>query len=76
MGAADGALNTHTTMAKPTTTHRVDAIYMARVYLAQARTQRHRGAWHATLLRWAAGQRRGAMAGDTRQRHTANALDA
>lgn len=39
----------------------VDAIYMARVYLAQARTQRHRPDWHATLLRWAAQNRRAAM---------------
>ncbi len=30
----------------------------ARVYLAQARLQRHRGAWHATLLTWAAKCRR------------------
>ena len=41
------------TRKKPTT-----AAYMARVYLAQARTQRHRGAWHATLLNWAAKCRR------------------
>lgn len=41
--------------------HCVDAIYMARVYLAQARTQRHRPDWHATLLRWAAQNRRAAM---------------
>lgn len=44
-----------------TTRPTVDAIYMARVYLAQARTRRHFGAWHATLLRWAAGQRAAAM---------------
>lgn len=37
------------------------AIHMARVYLAQARCARHRHQWHATLLRWAAGQRRAAQ---------------
>lgn len=40
----------------------VTPAYMARVYLAQARTQRHRGAWHATLLLWAANARRAAAA--------------
>ena len=44
------------------TTTRVDALYMARVYIAQARVQRHRGAWRATMLRWAAKCRRAAMA--------------
>lgn len=38
----------------------VTPAYMARVYLAQARTQRHRPAWHATLLQWAANVRRAA----------------
>lgn len=44
-------------------THRpcTDTIYMARAYLAQARARRHFPAWHATLLRWAAGQRAAAM---------------
>lgn len=42
-----------TTRKRPTS-----ASYMARVYLAQASQQRHRGAWHATLLTWAAKCRR------------------
>ena len=37
-----------------------DAIYMARVYLAQARASRRHPGWHATLLRWAAQHRRAA----------------
>lgn len=41
---------------------KVDDTYMARVYLAQARVQRHRPQWHATLLRWAAKHRAAAMA--------------
>lgn len=36
----------------------INAAYMARVYLQQARNQRHRGGWHATLLNWAAKCRR------------------
>jgi hypothetical protein len=39
----------------------VDDRYMARVYLAQARVNRHRPAWHATLLRWAASRRLASM---------------
>lgn len=39
----------------------VDDRYMARVYIQQARCQRHRGAWHATLLRWAGKARASAM---------------
>jgi len=48
-------------MTRATATTHTDALYMARVYLAQARVQRHRPAWHATLLRWAAGHRAAAM---------------
>ena len=48
-------------MKKPD--ERASCIYMARVYLAQARTQRNRNEWHATLLCWAARQRLAAMRG-------------
>lgn len=33
-------------------------IYMARIYLAQARQFRRHGNWHATLLLWAANRRK------------------
>jgi hypothetical protein len=33
-------------------------VYMARVFLAQARHSRQHAAWHATLLNWAACRRR------------------
>lgn len=46
---------------RPFKSERAAAIHMARVYLAQARCARHRHQWHATLLRWAAGQRRAAQ---------------
>ena len=46
---------------RPFKTERAAAIHMARVYLAQARCARRRHQWHATLLRWAAGQRRAAQ---------------
>ena len=46
---------------RPFKTERAAAIHMARVYLAQARCARQRHQRHATLLRWAAGQRRAAQ---------------
>lgn len=36
-------------------------VHMARVFLMQARASRRHGAWHATLLRWAAQRRMRAM---------------
>jgi len=39
-------------------TERETNIYMARVYLAQARLSRQHSNWHATLMRWAANRRR------------------